>query len=91
MARTEASRFTCLRSPSPHVERAGSRIGRGQTVRGGYGFGDSGGPLFQGDRLVGLHSGSDHAARRPDGTNPAWFETIAGPNAWIDQMIATAP
>jgi|GEM_PF-4965709 len=67
--------------------RGASRIGRGHTVEGGYGFGDSGGPVFQGDRLVGLHSGSDHAARQPDGTNPAWFESVPAQNAWIDGVI----
>lgn len=68
--------------------RAGSRIGRSHTIRGGYGAGDSGGPVFHGDLLVGLHSGSDHAARKPDGTNPAWFESIPAQNGWIDWMIA---
>lgn len=70
------------------VPRDGSLIGRNHSVRGGFGLGDSGGPLFHGDRLVGLHSGSDHAARRPDGTNPAWYESIPHQNAWIDRMIA---
>lgn len=68
--------------------RAGSRIGRSHTIQGGYGAGDSGGPVFRGDLLVGLHSGSDHGARRPDGTNPAWFESIPAQNGWIDWMIA---
>lgn len=68
--------------------RAGSRIGRTHTLQGGYGAGDSGGPVFQGDRLVGLHSGSDHARRQPDGTNPAWYESIPAQNGWIDWMIA---
>ncbi|HMT50384.1 trypsin-like serine protease [Dietzia sp. UBA5065] len=68
--------------------RAGSRIGLSHTIQGGYGFGDSGGPVFHGDRLVGLHSGSDHARRQPDGTNPAWYESIPAQNGWIDWMIA---
>ena len=68
--------------------RAGSRIGRSHTIEGGYGLGDSGGPVFQGDRLVGIHSGSDHARRQPNGTNPAWFESIPAQNGWIDWMIA---
>ena len=68
--------------------RGGSRIGRSHTIQGGYGLGDSGGPVFHGDRLVGVHSGSDHAARRPDGTNPARYESIPAQNGWIDWMIA---
>jgi len=68
--------------------RAGSWIGRSHTIQGGYGLGDSGGPVFHGDRLVGIHSGSDHAARRADGTNPAWYESIPFQNGWIDWMIA---
>ena len=68
--------------------RAGSLIGRTHTIQGGYGFGDSGGPVFHGDRLVGVHSGSDHAARRPDGTNPARYESIPAQNGWINWMIA---
>ena len=68
--------------------RAGSRIGRSHTIQGGYGYGDSGGPVFQGDRLVGVHSGSDHDRRQPDGTNPARYESIPAQNGWIDWMIA---
>jgi len=68
--------------------RGGSRIGLSHTIQGGYGLGDSGGPVFHGDLLVGLHSGSDHAARRPDGTNPARYESIPAQNGWIDWMIA---
>ena len=68
--------------------RAGSRIGRSHTIQGGYGYGDSGGPVFRGDRLVGVHSGSDHDRRQPDGTNPARYESIPAQNGWIDWMIA---
>lgn len=68
--------------------RGGTWIGQNQTIQGGYGLGDSGGPIFQGDLLVGLHSGSDHAARRPDGTNPGWYESVPAQNGWIDWMIA---
>ncbi|HIW67921.1 MAG TPA: S1 family peptidase [Candidatus Dietzia merdigallinarum] len=68
--------------------RAGSWIGHSHTVQGGYGFGDSGGPVFHGDRLVGLHSGSDHTRRKTDGTNPAWYESVPAQNGWIDWMIA---
>lgn len=68
--------------------RAGSWIGRSHTVQGGFGFGDSGGPVFHGDRLVGLHSGSDHSRRRADGTNPAWYESVPAQNGWIDWMVA---
>lgn len=67
--------------------RAGSLIGRTHTIEGGYGFGDSGGPVFLGDRLVGIHSGSDHGRRQPDGTNPAWYESIPAQNGWINWMI----
>ncbi|TCW20647.1 trypsin [Dietzia cinnamea] len=67
--------------------RGGSRIGRSHTIEGGYGLGDSGGPVFQGDRLVGIHSGSDHGRRQPNGTNPAWYESIPAQNGWIDWMI----
>ena len=69
--------------------RGGSWIGENHTVQGGFGTGDSGGPVFHGDRLVGLHSGSDHARRQPNGTNPAWYESIPAQNRWIDHMIAT--
>ncbi len=69
--------------------RGGSRIGLGHSFQGGVGLGDSGGPVFQGDRLVGLHSGSDRARRRADGTIPAWHESIPAQNRWIDHMIAT--
>lgn len=68
--------------------RGGSWIGRSHTIEGGYSFGDSGGPVFQGDRLVGIHSGSDHARRQPNGTNPAWYESIPAQNGWINWMIA---
>lgn len=68
--------------------RGGSRIGRSHTIQGGYGAGDSGGPVFHGDLLVGIHSGSDHARRQPDGTNPAWYESVPFQNGWIDWMIA---
>lgn len=68
--------------------RSGSRIGRSHTIQGGYGYGDSGGPVFQGDRLVGVHSGSDHDRRRSDGTLPARYESIPAQNGWIDWMIA---
>ena len=68
--------------------RGGSWIGRSHTIQGGFGFGDSGGPVFHGDRLVGIHSGSDHARRRADGTNPAWYESIPAQNGWINWMIA---
>lgn len=68
--------------------RDGSWIGHSHTIQGGYGLGDSGGPVFHGDRLVGIHSGSDHQQRRPDGTNPARYESIPAQNGWIDWMIA---
>lgn len=68
--------------------RGGSWIGRSHTIQGGYSFGDSGGPVFQGDRLVGIHSGSDHTRRQPNGTNPAWYESIPAQNGWINWMIA---
>lgn len=68
--------------------RGGSWIGHTHTIQGGYGLGDSGGPVFHGDLLVGIHSGSDHAARRPDGTNPARYESIPFHNGWINWMIA---
>lgn len=68
--------------------RAGSRIGRSHTIRGGYATGDSGGPVFLGDQLVGLHSGSDHGRRRADGTLPARYESIPAQNGWINWMIA---
>lgn len=68
--------------------RDGSWIGRSHTIQGGYGLGDSGGPVFHGDLLVGVHSGSDHAARRADGTNPARYESIPFQNGWINWMIA---
>ncbi len=68
--------------------RAGSRIGRSHTTQGGYGNGDSGGPVFHGDLLVGIHSGSDHGRRQPNGTNPAWYESIPFQNGWIDWMVA---
>ena len=51
-------------------------------------YGDSGGPVFHGDLLVGLHAGSDHARRKADGTNPARYESIPAQNGWIDWMIA---
>jgi hypothetical protein len=44
--------------------------------------------VFRGDRLVGVHSGSDHDRRQPDGTNPARYESIPAQNGWIDWMIA---
>lgn len=72
-----------------HMEpRGGSWIGLSHTIEGGYGFGDSGGPVFHGDRLVGIHSGSDHTRRQPNGTNPAWYESIPAQNGWINWMIA---
>ena len=72
-----------------HMEpRGGSWIGRTHTIEGGYGFGDSGGPVFHGDRLVGIHSGSDHIRRQLNGTNPAWYESIPAQNGWINWMIA---
>lgn len=68
--------------------RGGSWIGHSHTIEGGYTFGDSGGPVFHGDRLVGIHSGSDHTRRQPNGTNPAWYESIPAQNGWINWMIA---
>lgn len=68
--------------------RGGTWIGRNHTIEGGFAFGDSGGPVFSGDRLVGIHSGSDHARRQLNGTNPAWYESIPTQNGWIDWMIA---
>lgn len=68
--------------------RPGHRIGRSHTIEAGYGLGDSGGPVFHGDLLVGVHSGSDHSRRQPNGTNPAWYESIPAQNGWIDWMIA---
>lgn len=72
-----------------HIEhRGGHRVGHTHTIQGGYNTGDSGGPVFQGDRLVGLHSGSDHGRRQPNGTNPARYESIPAQNGWIDWMLA---
>lgn len=68
--------------------RGGHRVGHSHTIQGGYDSGDSGGPVFRGDLLVGLHSGSDHARRKADGTNPARYESIPAQNGWIDWMIA---
>lgn len=68
--------------------RGGSWVGRSHTIEGGYSFGDSGGPVFRGDRLVGIHSSSDRARRQPNGTLPAWYESIPAQNGWINWMIA---
>lgn len=65
-----------------------SRIGHNHSVQGGVALGDSGAPLFDGDRLVGLHSTSDRDHRAPDGTLPARYESIPAQNGWIDRMIA---
>lgn len=68
--------------------RPGSRVGHSHTIQGGFSPGDSGGPVFQGDRLVGVHNVSDRARRQPDGTIPARYESIPAQNGWIDWMIA---
>lgn len=91
------TQFFGLRSPTlltglTRLDRmapsGGSWVGHSHTIQGGYNTGDSGGPVFHGDRLVGLHSGSDHNQRRADGTNPARYESIPAQNGWIDWMIA---
>ncbi|WP_010539979.1 trypsin-like serine protease [Dietzia alimentaria] len=91
------TQFAELRSPLlltgltrlGHMEhRGGHRVGHSHTIQGGYDYGDSGGPVFRGDLLVGLHAGSDHARRKADGTNPARYESIPAQNGWIDWMIA---
>lgn len=91
------TQFAGLRSPllltgltrlDGMAPRAGSWIGHNHTIQGGYALGDSGAPVFQGDRLVGLHSGSDRHLRQADGTVPARYESIPAQNGWIDWMIA---
>lgn len=66
----------------------GSRIGHNHSTRGGFALGDSGAPIFHDGRLVGVHSTSDRAHRRPDGTLSARYESIPAQNDWIDWMIA---
>ena len=87
-----APRSTELRTGLTRLEtmtpRGGSWIGNNHTIEGGYGLGDSGGPIFHGDLLVGLHSGSDAGRRQLNGTLPGRYESIPAQNGWIDWMIA---
>ena len=70
------------------VPRDGTWVGQNHTLGGGFSFGDSGGPIFHGDRLVGVHNRSDHGRRQPDGSSPAHYQSIPAQNGWIDWMIA---